>query len=100
MCDPCDLFKLPAIDPSSLTLPIPDAHRFSARVATPNHIAFQDAHSGQEMFRIVLYPKPTVELAAGVDWDAAARRFWNSVAMVAGQAAPFAEPKPEGIKTW
>jgi hypothetical protein len=35
------------------------------------------------------FDPPRVELAPGVDWDGAAKMFWNAVAKMVGQPAPF-----------
>lgn len=42
-----------------------------------------------EVFRIQFEPELKVILADGVEWDAAARTFWNTVHRVMGHPLPF-----------
>jgi hypothetical protein len=42
-----------------------------------------------QAFVTISFDPPHVELSPGVDWDGAAKIFWNQVAKMAGQEPPF-----------
>ena len=63
------------------------AYAMPLQVAATPQVVFHGAEN-DEVVRISLDP-PRVTLAPGVDWDGAAKLFWNTVARMAGQEPPF-----------
>jgi hypothetical protein len=55
-------------------------------MATPSFVF--PGQNGQPAVTITFDP-PHIELAPGIDWDGAAKMFWNAVAKLAGQEPPF-----------